>query len=31
MPANHPYRPLVGAGLLATLLTSSCATITAPL
>lgn len=31
MPANHPYRPLVGAGLMATVLTSGCATITAPL
>ena len=31
MPANYPYWPRVGAGLLATVLTSGCATITAPL
>lgn len=31
MPANHTYRPLVGAGLLAAVLTSGCETITAPL
>jgi type IV pili sensor histidine kinase/response regulator len=31
MPANHLYRPLVGVGLLATVLTSGCQTITAPL
>ena len=31
MPANHPYRRLVGAGLLATVLASGCATTTAPL
>ena len=31
MLANHPYRPLVGAGLLAAVLTSGCQTIKAPL
>ncbi|WP_175854838.1 PilL N-terminal domain-containing protein [Burkholderia anthina] len=30
MPANHSYRRLVGVGLLATTLTSGCATTTAP-
>ncbi len=31
MPANHPYRRLAGAGLLAAALASGCATTTAPL
>lgn len=31
MPAIHPYRQLVGAGLLTAALVSGCATITAPL